>query len=102
MEMEGLVVSGSSDKTIHVFDPVSLELVYILAGHSDNVCALDTNSKGEIASGSWDKYVLHVTCCFPCSSQRASKNCQSLGEWDLSIDTHWTLARRLGCALCSK
>jgi phospholipase A-2-activating protein len=59
----GLVCSGSSDKTIHVFDPThASEPVFLLTGtfinlsqgHSDNVCALDVSIKNDIVSGSWD------------------------------------------------
>ncbi|CAG8524432.1 17428_t:CDS:10 [Racocetra fulgida] len=56
----GLVISGSSDKTINVFDIQNpQEPVYSLIGHSDNVCALDVTPSGFIASGSWDKYELY-------------------------------------------
>ncbi|KAG5463048.1 MAG: WD40-repeat-containing domain protein [Olpidium bornovanus] len=55
---EGLVASGSSDKTINVFDPRSpQEPVFSLIGHADNVCALQVDADGNIISGSWDKYV---------------------------------------------
>ncbi|CAG8838329.1 3928_t:CDS:2, partial [Racocetra persica] len=52
----GLVISGSSDKTINVFDIQNpQEPAYSLIGHSDNVCALDVTPSGFIVSGSWDK-----------------------------------------------
>ncbi|KAF0360437.1 phospholipase A-2-activating protein [Gigaspora margarita] len=52
----GLVISGSSDKTINVFDVENAqEPAYSLIGHSDNVCALDVTPSGFIVSGSWDK-----------------------------------------------
>ncbi|CAG8706467.1 1987_t:CDS:10, partial [Dentiscutata erythropus] len=52
----GLVISGSSDKTINVFDVDNAqEPAYSLIGHSDNVCALDVTPSGFIVSGSWDK-----------------------------------------------
>ncbi|RIA79278.1 WD40-repeat-containing domain protein [Glomus cerebriforme] len=53
---KGLIVSGSSDKTINVFDPENAQdPIYSLIGHSDNVCALDVTPSGYIVSGSWDK-----------------------------------------------
>uniref|UniRef100_U9TKA7 Phospholipase A-2-activating protein n=1 Tax=Rhizophagus irregularis (strain DAOM 181602 / DAOM 197198 / MUCL 43194) TaxID=747089 RepID=U9TKA7_RHIID len=53
---KGLVVSGSSDKTINVFDLENAQdPIYSLIGHSDNVCALDVTPSGYIVSGSWDK-----------------------------------------------
>lgn len=55
---KGLIVSGSSDKTINVFDLENAQdPIYSLIGHSDNVCALDVTPSGYIVSGSWDKYV---------------------------------------------
>lgn len=54
----GLVVSGSSDKTINVFDVEDAqEPIYTLIGHTDNICSLDVTPSGFIVSGSWDKYV---------------------------------------------
>ena len=54
----GLIISGSSDKTINVFDLENAQdPIYSLIGHSDNVCALDVSPSGHIISGSWDKYV---------------------------------------------
>ncbi|KAI8050860.1 WD40-repeat-containing domain protein [Syncephalis plumigaleata] len=52
---KGLVVSGSSDKTIHIYDPDKhAEPIFTLVGHSDNVCALHVSSLNIIVSGSWD------------------------------------------------
>ncbi|CAG8450554.1 5304_t:CDS:2 [Acaulospora morrowiae] len=52
----GLIISGSSDKSINVFDAdQSQEPIYTLIGHQDNVCALDITPSGFIVSGSWDK-----------------------------------------------
>ncbi|TPX41099.1 hypothetical protein SeMB42_g04279 [Synchytrium endobioticum] len=54
---QGLVVSGGQDKVIHVSDPLipASEPTYMLAGHSENVCALTVAANGDIISGSWDK-----------------------------------------------
>ncbi|CAG8468092.1 11364_t:CDS:10, partial [Acaulospora colombiana] len=51
----GLIVSGSSDKVINVYDiDKSQDPVYTLFGHKDNICALDVTPSGYIVSGSWD------------------------------------------------
>lgn len=50
----GLVLSGSADKTIIVSD--NGEQVAILVGHKDNICALDIRDD-LILSGSWDSTV---------------------------------------------
>ncbi|KAJ3180693.1 hypothetical protein HDU87_001806 [Geranomyces variabilis] len=51
----GLIASGGSDKTIQVFDPKApAEPIQVLAGHTENVCALTTTPQGDILSGSWD------------------------------------------------
>jgi WD40 repeat protein len=59
MKSLGLVVSGSQDKTIHVFDPLSPadEPLFILTGHTDNVSALNVSKSNNdlLVSGSWDK-----------------------------------------------
>ncbi|CAI2193170.1 1527_t:CDS:10, partial [Funneliformis geosporum] len=53
---KGLIISGSSDKIINVFDlDNAQDPIYSLIGHSDNVCALDITPSGHIVSGSWDK-----------------------------------------------
>lgn len=61
---EGLIVSGSMDKTIMVWDPSisgkdheelsEKDALYTLVGHSDNVCTLDV-WEDTVVSGSWDK-----------------------------------------------
>jgi phospholipase A-2-activating protein len=57
----GLVISGSSDKTIQVHDLAQPdEPLYILPDHQDNVCTLHAvqgNDEDQVvfASGSWDK-----------------------------------------------
>ncbi|KAJ3415623.1 hypothetical protein HDV05_004499 [Chytridiales sp. JEL 0842] len=52
----GLIASGSSDKTINVFDVSNPgEPVFSLVGHTDTVCALAQTSDGLVVSGSWDK-----------------------------------------------
>ncbi|KAJ3342969.1 hypothetical protein HDU83_005865 [Entophlyctis luteolus] len=54
---EGLIASGSADKSILVFEPSrENEPVFMLVGHTDNVCALALDPlSGAIISGSWDK-----------------------------------------------
>ncbi|KAJ3049444.1 hypothetical protein HDU99_008906, partial [Rhizoclosmatium hyalinum] len=56
---EGLIASGSKDKSINVFDPRQEdEPVFSLIGHTDTVCALARDeATGGIISGSWDKTV---------------------------------------------
>ncbi|KAI8611923.1 WD40-repeat-containing domain protein [Chytriomyces sp. MP71] len=54
----GLIASGSADKSINVFAPGSQdhEPLFTLLGHSDTVCALDVDEvTGALVSGSWDK-----------------------------------------------
>eukprot|EP00842_Homolaphlyctis_polyrhiza_P000980 jgi/Hompol1/1883/HPOL_005766-RA len=52
----GLVYSGGSDKLIYAFDPNDTHVpVLTLAGHRDNVCALNVAQNGDLISGSWDK-----------------------------------------------
>ncbi|KAJ3220844.1 hypothetical protein HK099_003956 [Clydaea vesicula] len=66
----GLIVSGSADKTINVFDlSNSSEPIYSLIGHTDNVCVLTSNENGDIISGSWDKTIRiwrDWTCIYTC------------------------------------
>ena len=50
----GLVVSGGQDMLIYVFDPINLDPIFTLVGHTSNVCTLATQGD-EIISGSWDK-----------------------------------------------
>ncbi|KAJ3069229.1 hypothetical protein HDU98_007711 [Podochytrium sp. JEL0797] len=56
---EGLIASGSADKSINVFDPRNdTEPVFTLLGHTDNISALTFDeATGGIISGSWDKTV---------------------------------------------
>ena len=50
----GLIVSGGQDTTIQVWDPSQPdEPVYILLGHTGNVCSLSTQGN-QIISTSWD------------------------------------------------
>ncbi|KAK7485283.1 hypothetical protein BaRGS_00023534 [Batillaria attramentaria] len=51
----GLVVTGSNDSTILMFEPGQLEAVHKLTGHSNTVCALAAGKFGFLLSGSWDK-----------------------------------------------
>jgi len=54
----GLIVSGSSDKIIYIWDVENAgDPIFSLIDHTDNVCALDITPSGYIVSGSWDKYV---------------------------------------------
>ncbi|KAI7899292.1 WD40-repeat-containing domain protein [Cokeromyces recurvatus] len=56
---QGLIVSGGSDKYIHVYDPNQpSEPRFILIGHTENVCALATTPSGHIISGSWDNKII--------------------------------------------
>ncbi|KAF9168456.1 hypothetical protein DFQ26_007587 [Actinomortierella ambigua] len=52
----GLIVTGGSDKLIHIWDPENAgDPLYTLVGHKDNVCSLFADASGHIVSGSWDK-----------------------------------------------
>ena len=56
---QGLVVSGSNQKQIHVVDPLNpSEPVYILLGHENNICSLKViPDSNDIISASWDNTV---------------------------------------------
>ncbi|KAJ3027276.1 UNVERIFIED_CONTAM: hypothetical protein HDU68_004141 [Siphonaria sp. JEL0065] len=56
---EGLVASGSSDKSVVIVDPRhENDPLFMLLGHSDNVsCLAVDEATGGIISGSWDKTV---------------------------------------------
>ncbi|KAK0062786.1 phospholipase A-2-activating protein [Biomphalaria pfeifferi] len=51
---QGLIVTGSNDKTILAYIPGSPEPVFKLIGHAGNVCALASGMFGFLLSGSWD------------------------------------------------
>lgn len=50
----GLIVTGSNDRLIRAFKNEQAEPVFILHGHLDTVCSLDSNDEGLLLSGSWD------------------------------------------------
>lgn len=50
----GLILTGSNDNLIRAFLEDESDPVFVLHGHTDTVCTLDSNSNGLIASGSWD------------------------------------------------
>ncbi|VDM34027.1 unnamed protein product [Hydatigera taeniaeformis] len=50
----GLILTGSNDNLIRAFIEEESDPVFILHGHTDTVCALDSNADGIVASGSWD------------------------------------------------
>ncbi|GFS06857.1 phospholipase A-2-activating protein, partial [Elysia marginata] len=52
---QGLIITGSNDKTILAYTPGSAEPVFKLTGHEGNVCALASGKFGFLLSGSWDK-----------------------------------------------
>ncbi|KAH9488092.1 hypothetical protein Btru_065405 [Bulinus truncatus] len=51
---EGLIVTGSNDKTILAYKPDNPDPVFKLTGHEGNVCALASGKFGFLLSGSWD------------------------------------------------
>ncbi|XP_014785826.1 phospholipase A-2-activating protein [Octopus bimaculoides] len=52
---EGLMITGSNDKSIIVYDLDTFQKLYQLTGHEGTVCALTSGKAGTIISGSWDK-----------------------------------------------
>jgi len=52
---DGLVVTGSNDHTILLYNPKSCEIVGSLSGHTNTVCGLSAGNSGTILSSSWDK-----------------------------------------------
>ncbi|KAJ1973464.1 WD repeat protein Lub1 [Dimargaris xerosporica] len=56
---KGLIVSGSNDATIKVFDGAGIpheinSPVFTLTGHTENVCCLNVAPNGDLITGSWD------------------------------------------------
>ncbi|XP_005104581.1 phospholipase A-2-activating protein [Aplysia californica] len=51
---QGLIITGSNDKTILAYSPGVPEPVFKLTGHTGNVCALASGKFGFLLSGSWD------------------------------------------------
>ncbi|KAG8737727.1 hypothetical protein FRC12_017041 [Ceratobasidium sp. 428] len=68
----GYIVAGGQDTVINVFDlshsDGAKEPAYMLLGHRENVCALDSTPSGTVVSGSWD------------STARVWKNFQQVHE----------------------
>jgi WD40 repeat protein len=48
------LVSGSTDKTIKLWDLYNFELIQTLEGHTSSVSSLSEMSNGKLASSSWD------------------------------------------------
>merc|ERR1719309_651693 len=54
--VNGLYITGGMDHNICVWEPAITDTpLYMLTGHTDNVCCLSCESSGMIVSGSWDK-----------------------------------------------
>ncbi|KAJ1979428.1 WD repeat protein Lub1 [Dimargaris verticillata] len=56
---KGLIISGSNDATIKVFDGAGIpheinSPIFTLTGHTDNVCCLNVAPNGDLVTGSWD------------------------------------------------
>ncbi|KAG9097450.1 hypothetical protein FRC06_007543 [Ceratobasidium sp. 370] len=79
----GYLVAGGQDTVINVFDlshpDGAKEPVYMLLGHRENVCALDSTPSGTIVSGSWD------------STARVWKNFQQVHELRGHSHSVWTV-----------
>ncbi|KAL5108186.1 Phospholipase A-2-activating protein [Taenia crassiceps] len=50
----GLILTGSNDNLIRAFLEDESDPVFVLHGHTDAVCTLDSSTDGLIVSGSWD------------------------------------------------
>ncbi|KAG8681428.1 hypothetical protein FRC08_015642 [Ceratobasidium sp. 394] len=79
----GYLVAGGQDTVINVFDlshpDGAKEPAYMLLGHRENVCALDSTPAGTIVSGSWD------------STARVWKNFQQVHELRGHSHSVWTV-----------
>ncbi|ODV94046.1 hypothetical protein PACTADRAFT_50941 [Pachysolen tannophilus NRRL Y-2460] len=56
-DKENFIASGGNEKLINVtslFGTSSIDPKYVLIGHTNNVCSLDSIDEGLIISGSWD------------------------------------------------
>ncbi|OQV12087.1 Phospholipase A-2-activating protein [Hypsibius exemplaris] len=54
---QGLILSGSHDKLVHVYDPLSAapsQPIYSLTGHKDAVSCIASHHTGMVLTGSWD------------------------------------------------
>ncbi len=56
------IASGGHDKKVIVWDVASASAVHTLTGHTDTISSLALLPTGDIASGSWDKYVCVCVC----------------------------------------
>ncbi|OLL21923.1 Ubiquitin homeostasis protein lub1 [Neolecta irregularis DAH-3] len=57
----GLVVAGGTDCAVSVFAPGSHEPIYVLVGHSHNVCSLDVDTAGAIVTARiWINWQSHA------------------------------------------
>ena len=59
---DGLIVSGSSDKTLRIWNASSGECEQVLSGHAGWVSCVSVLSDGRIVSGSSDKTLRILEC----------------------------------------
>jgi len=55
---DGSLVSGSSDKTIKIWDVKNGQNIKTLTGHTHDVFALTVLPDGSLVSGSWDYTIM--------------------------------------------
>ena len=90
---DGMLASGSWDRTIKLWDISTMTCVKTLEGHTDYVSSVAFNGAGMLASGSYDKTIKHWDI-FTMSCVRTLEGhtggviccvqwCWDVGEWEL-------------------
>lgn len=78
---QDLMVSGSTDNSVRLWDLGNKRLDHIYTGHRSRVTSISVNEEGEqIASGSWDK-------CVKVWNVRSKKLSHSFDEHDMAVNS---------------